>query len=107
MSMVGWGAAVLGSAFFLASLIITVRACPVRTVPLWRAPVPAPPHSVWTRIVGILLLIPSGLSVGPEQGLWLLLFYAVVLVAGIGIVVIHNRRVTTGSSSAARTTSTR
>lgn len=82
-----------GSTLFVMSLALTIRANRDRRIPLWSNPTPAARHSIWTRVLGAVLMAGGAAALGMEGLSWSLPFYALMLTLGIGIILTHNRRV--------------
>ncbi len=93
MVVVGVVLTFVGAVLFILSLAFTIHANPDRRVPYWSSPTPVPKHSAWTRVIAVLLIIPSGALVGWENMNWLFPFYGVVIFLGIMIITTHNSRV--------------
>lgn len=83
----------VGSALFVWSLALTIRANRDRRVPLWSNPTPAARHSIWTRVVGAVLIAMSAVALGPDHLRWWLPFAVFTVVLGVGAILEHNRRV--------------
>ncbi|QZY51529.1 hypothetical protein [Leucobacter tenebrionis] len=92
-TIIGWGIAGAGAMLFLVSLMLTVRAHPDRRIPIWSNPRPIPRHSIWTRVLGGVLMVSSGILIGSEQLVFLLVLLGVVVLTGSFIMFGHNQRV--------------
>lgn len=93
MVIVGWLAIALGTALFLGSLGMTLRANPRTVVPCNRNAEVVPRHTVLMRAVGAALFVIAAVMLGSVTGFWVVLLPAAIALSGLAAIVRHNRRV--------------
>ncbi len=93
MVIVGWIFAGVGAILFLLSIALVIRSNPDKRVPYFANTDPVASHSIWTRVLGVFFLVPSGVLIGVDRVGFILGFYGVVLLLGIGMIWSHNKRI--------------
>lgn len=90
MEVWGWMAAAVGTALFVASLILTVRANRGARIPFFRNPSKIPRGSITMRSIGAGLLVFGAVGLSSVYGYWSVLIAFAAVMAAMVVIPFHN-----------------